>query len=178
MVELLKTMGLSAAEAIGFGSALGVVQVSARAVDFLGGRKWDGVTTGLLAGLTVPAAMMLLMVGGGAYWSVSAFILLYGLGTGALAVARATIPLVFYDGEEYAKAASHIALPLNLMSAIAPPVLVGLLMSFGSNALLGLAMFFSCAAILLLVLLARRRPTAIAVAADAKHQAGLGRLGA
>ena len=28
---------------------------------------------------------------------IATFILLYGLGSGALAVARATIPLVFYD---------------------------------------------------------------------------------
>ncbi|QCI66273.1 MFS transporter [Phreatobacter stygius] len=164
MIELLKAAGLPPVEAIAFGSALGVIQVSARAIDFLGGGRWDGVTTGLMAGLALPAAMVLLLAGGGAYWSIAAFIILYGLGSGALAVARATIPLVFYDQAAYAKASSHIALPLNLMSALAPPVLVGLLTRSGTQALLGLAIACSCGAWLILFLLARRRPASDAVA--------------
>ena len=84
------------------------------------------------------------------------------------AVARATIPLVFYDKAEFAKATSRIALPLNLISAASPPVLVGLLTKFGSNALLGLAMACSCGAALLILLLAqpKLRPTIGAIAAD------------
>ena len=97
LIELLKAEGLPPAEAVAFGSALGVIQVSARGIDFLGGGRWDGIATGLFAGVALPVAMAVLIVGGGAYWSVAAFILLYGLGSGALAVARATIPLVFYD---------------------------------------------------------------------------------
>ena len=75
---------------------------------------------------------------------IAAFILLYGLGSGALAVARATIPLVFYDNVEFTRATSRIAMPLNIISAASPPILVGLLVNFGSNALLGLAMLCSC----------------------------------
>ncbi|MDE1995977.1 MAG: MFS transporter, partial [Rhizobiaceae bacterium] len=88
-------------------------------------------------------------------------ILIYGLGSGALAVARATIPLVFYDKAEYAKAASRIALPLNLISALSPPILVSLLTHFGSDALLGLAILFSCSALVILLLLSRQRPEPI-----------------
>lgn len=164
MIELLKAAGLPATEAIAFGSALGVIQVSARGIDFLGGGRWDGITTGLIAGLALPAAMLLLMTGGGTYWSIAAFIVLYGLGSGALAVARATIPLVFYDKADFARASSHIALPLNLMSALAPPVLVGLLGYSGPHALVGLAMACSCGALLILLVLARRRPSFGAVA--------------
>jgi hypothetical protein len=89
---------------------------------------------------------------------IAAFILLYGMGSGALAVARATIPLVFYDNVEFAKAASRIAMPLNLISAASPPILVGLLTQFGSNALLGLAMMCSSAALLMLYWLKSHRP--------------------
>jgi predicted MFS family arabinose efflux permease len=164
-VELLTAEGLSPADAVAFGSMLGVVQVSARAVDFLGGGRWDGITTGLFAGAALPAAMLVLMAGNGSYWTIALFILLYGLGSGALAVARATMPLVFYDKSEFAKASSRIALPLNLMSAIAPPILVGLLGRFGSSVLLGLAILCSCAALLILVTLSRRRPRAGGIAA-------------
>lgn len=157
LVELLKAEGLSAPEAIAFGSSLGIVQVTARGLDFLGGGRWDGITTGLVAGALLPIAMLILLVGNGSHWAIAAFIALYGLGSGALAVARATIPLVFYDQAEFAKAVSHIALPLNLISAAAPPILVALLARVGSGALLELAMLCSVGAFVLLLVLGRRR---------------------
>ena len=157
-VELLRAEGLAPAQAIAFGSMLGVIQVSARGLDFLGGGRWDGITTGLVAGTALPVAMLLLMLSEGTTWAVAVFILLYGAGSGAMAVARATIPLVFYDQAEFAKAMSMIALPLNLASAISPPLLAGLLTEFGSRAALGLTFVCSCAAVLILVLLGQRRP--------------------
>jgi len=157
-VELLRAEGLAPAQAIAFGSMLGVVQVSARGLDFLGGGRWDGITTGLVAGTALPVAMLLLMLSEGATWAVAVFILLYGAGSGAMAVARATIPLVFYDQAEFAKATSMIALPLNLASAVSPPLLAGLLTQFGGRGALGLTFVCSCGAVLILVLLGRRRP--------------------
>jgi predicted MFS family arabinose efflux permease len=165
LIELLKAEGLSPTEAVTFGSMLGVIQVSARGLDFLGGGRWDGITTGLFAGAALPMAILLLMISGGSHWTIAVFLLLYGLGSGGFAVARATIPLVYYDKAEFAKATSRMALPLNLISAASPPVLVGLLTHFGSNTLLGLAMLCSCGALLILLWLSRRRPTIGATAA-------------
>jgi predicted MFS family arabinose efflux permease len=165
LIELLRAEGLAPAQALLFGSMLGVIQVSARGLDLLGGGRWDGITTGLVAGTALPLAMLLLMMSEGATWAVAVFILLYGAGSGAMAVARATIPLVFYDQAEFAKAMSMIALPLNLASAISPPLLVGLLTEFGSRGALGLTLVFSCATVLILVLLGRRRPRAVAAPA-------------
>lgn len=160
MIELLKTEGLTAAQAVTFGSMLGVVQVSARGLDFLGGGRWDGITTALIATATVVVAILLLMTSGGSYWIIATFILLYGLGSGALAVARATIPLVFYDSVEFARATSRIALPLNLISAASSPILVGLLSNFGSRAMLGLGALCASAALVMLYWLSRHRPKA------------------
>ncbi|SIO62218.1 MFS transporter [Paraburkholderia phenazinium] len=157
-IELLKAVGLPAVQAVAFGSALGVIQVGARAVDFLGGGKWDGVSTGIFAGIALPVAMVLLIVGHGSHSAVVVFVVVYGLGSGALAVARATIPLVFYDQAEYALAASRIALPLNVISAAAPPLFIALLIRLGSDALLEVAILCSGTALLLLLLLTRRRP--------------------
>ncbi|MEK9285054.1 MULTISPECIES: MFS transporter [unclassified Bradyrhizobium] len=165
LIELLRAEGLAPAQAIAFGSMLGVIQVSARGLDFLGGGRWDGITTGLVAGTALPIAMLLLMLSEGATWAVAIFILLYGAGSGAMAVARATIPLVFYDQAEFAKAMSMIALPLNLASAISPPVLVSLLTQFGSRGALSLTLVFSCATVLILILLGRRRPQIAAAGA-------------
>jgi len=88
------------------------------------------------------------------------------MGSGAFAVARATIPLVFYDKTEFTKATSRLAMPLNLISAAAPPVLVGLLTQSGSKALLGLAMLCSCGALAILLWLRRLRPAGAPIAAN------------
>ncbi|MBR0753380.1 MFS transporter [Bradyrhizobium jicamae] len=157
LVELLKAQGLPAPQAVAFGASLGIVQVSARGVDFLGGGRWDSVTTGVVASALMPAAMLVLIFGHGAYWAIGAFILLYGLGSGAMAVARSTIPLAFYDQTAFAKAMSQIALPLNLIAAASPPMLAALLIRVGSDALLGLTMLCSISSLGMLVLLGRRR---------------------
>ena len=159
LIELLKAEGLSAAEAIGFGSLLGVIQISARVIDFLGGGRWDGITTAIVAGLALPAAMLLLMLSHGSHAAIAMFMLIYGLGSGALAVARATMPLVFYDKAAFAKASAQIGLPMNLLSAVAAPSLVELLTRYGSNAPLALSLVCSCAAVAMLLLLRQRRPS-------------------
>ena len=158
LIELLKVEGMSSAEAIGFGSALGVFQVSSRAIDFFGGGAWDGITTGLLSVGAIAAAMLVLMAGNGTYWIAACFVLLYGLGSGALAVARATIPLVFYEKAEFARVTSKIALPVNLACAVSPPLLVRLLTQLGAGAVLGLAMLCCFVSLAILLLLGRRRP--------------------
>jgi predicted MFS family arabinose efflux permease len=165
LIELFKAEGLSAAEAISFGSMLGVIQVTARGIDLLGRGRWDGITTALVAGLALPVSMLLLMTNGATAWTVALFMLLYGMGSGALAVARATMPLIFYDKVAFIGAMSRMALPLNILSALSAPVLVALLTRFGSNALLGLTLVCSCAALAILVLLGRRRPRGVAAVA-------------
>lgn len=160
MVELLIVEGLSRPEAIGYGSALGVIQISARAINYFGGGRLDGLTTGLIAAFAVLTALLLLAAGDGGPAAAGAFILLYGLGSGAMAVARATIPLVFFDRATYARAASRIALPLNLASALSPPALAAVLTRFGGNAVLVLSAGFMAAATVALLVLARRRPRA------------------
>ena len=158
LIELLKAEGLPPSQAIALGSLLGVIQVSARAIDFLGGTRWDAITTGLVATAILALSMLLLITNGGQFRVVAAFVLLYGIGSGAMAVVRATMPLVFCDRGEFAKASSRIALPLNLISAASPPLLAELLLRFGSQALLGFALLLSCGSFAILVLLRDRRP--------------------
>lgn len=158
LIELLRRLGLPEQDVIFMASMLGIVQVFARALDFLGGGRWDGLTTALLAGMGVPLAMLVLLAGGPTWQAVAAFILIYGISSGALAVSRATMPLVFFRKHDYARAASTIALPLNLLAAAAPPVLVGLLDSFGTTTLLLTAAACSTVAFSFLIALQRRRP--------------------
>jgi predicted MFS family arabinose efflux permease len=136
VIQLLRTMGTGEARAIQLGSLLGVLQVTARALDYVGGARWDGLTSGLIAAVVLPVSFLLLLFGGPANYAVFGFLALYGMANGIMTVARATIPLVFYDQADYARAASRIAFPQSLVSAAAPPILVSVLTQSGSDAVL------------------------------------------
>ena len=164
LIELLKAEGLSASEALAFGSALGIVQIGARGLNIILDKRWDGVTMGVASSALLCVSLVILSTGQRSTAAIAVFLLLYGISSGALAVARSTIPLVFYDKGEFAKALSRIALPLNWISAISPPVLISLMTNLGSRAVLILCLVCSCSAILVLLLLRSRRPISEAVA--------------
>lgn len=159
LIELLKSLGVQPDLAVGLASSLGIIQVAARALDLLGGTRWDGLSTALVAAPALVLSLILLLVFGTSWGGVVSFIVVYGIGAGALAVARATMPLVFYDKAEYARALTRIALPLNLISAAAPPALIALLDGIGPQAVLIASLICSGLALGLLVLLNQRRPT-------------------
>lgn len=159
LIELLKSLGVQPELAVGLASSLGIIQVAARALDLLGGTRWDGLSTALVAAPALVLSLLLLLVFGASWGGVVSFIVVYGIGAGALAVARATMPLVFYDKAEYARALTRIALPLNLISAAAPPALIALLDGIGPQAVLIASLICSGLALGLLVLLNQRRPT-------------------
>lgn len=157
LIELLKSLGVAAPTAIALASSLGIIQVLARGFDLLGA-KWDGLATALVAAPALVVSLIVLLILGPSWPGILSFIAIYGVGSGALAVSRATMPLVFYDKADYARAVTRIALPLNLISAAAPPTLIALLDGFGPSAVLAAAIVCSGAALILLLLLNRRRP--------------------
>ena len=93
--------------------------------------------------------------------------LFYGGGGGAMAVARATMPLVFYDQAAFARASSQIALPASIAGAASPPIFVWVLTTFGSQAVIGMALVFSLTALAILLCLTHvHRKTAAAQMAE------------
>jgi len=135
-IQLLRNMGTPDARAVQLGSLLGVMQVSARVLDYVGGSRWDGLTTGLIAACVLPVSFVVLMIGAPSGYAIIGFLALYGMANGVMTVANATIPLVFYDQADYARASSRIAFPRNLLAAAAPPILVSVLTQSGSDTVL------------------------------------------
>lgn len=133
-IQLLQAMGMDLAGAVAIASLLGVFKVGGRVIDLLGGRRWDGLSTGLVAGAMIPMGLAVIWIGGAGTLSVAGYLGLFGLGAGAFAVARATMPLVFFQKADYAAAMATIALPMNLINALAPPVLAGLMAGIGAQA--------------------------------------------
>ena len=156
-IQLLKAMGMDLAGAVAIASLLGVFKVGGRVIDLLGGRRWDGLSTGLVAGAMIPMGLAAIWIGGAGGVSVAGYLALFGLGSGAFAVARATMPLVFFQKADYAAAMSTVALPMNLINALAPPVLAGLLSGIGAQATFAVLGGLSIAAFAILLQLNRMR---------------------
>ncbi len=145
-IELFRVLEADAAWAVLVASLLGVLKVCGRLIDLLGGKRWDAISTGIVAGAMIPAGLLVLLAFKANPGSLLVCLLLFGVGSGAFAVARATMPLVFYQKAEYAAAMSAIALPMNLTNAMAPPILSGLLTTSGAPATLTLLVLSSATA--------------------------------
>lgn len=156
-IQLLRSMGMELAAAVAVASLLGVFKVAGRAIDLLGGRRWDGLATGVVAGAMIPMGLAAMGLGGAGVVSVVGFLLLFGVGSGAFAVARATLPLVFFAKADYAAALAAIALPMNLITALAAPAIAALMAGIGAEETFAVLGGLSVAAFAILLRLARLR---------------------
>ncbi len=157
-IELLQAMGMDLASAVAIASLLGVFKVGGRVIDLLGGRRWDGLSTAIVSGAMIPAGLLAIWIGGAGMLSVGGYLLLFGVGSGAFAVARATMPLVFFEKADYAAAVATIALPMNLIIALAPPAIAALMAGIGAPATFAFLGVLSLAALAALLRLAGMRP--------------------
>jgi hypothetical protein len=156
-IELFRVLGADPAWAVGLASFLGLLKVFGRLIDLAGGKRWDALSTGIVSAAMVPAGLLVLLFFGATTASVLASLILFGIGSGAFAVARATMPLIFYKKAEYAATMSTIALPMNLSSAMAAPILSGILTERGAGTTLALLVFCSGTAFCLLLSLSGSR---------------------
>ncbi|THK38548.1 MFS transporter [Ensifer sp. MPMI2T] len=158
VIDLFRSFAVPDYLAVGFGSAIGFIQLSARLFDFLGGNRWDGLTTGLVAAAIMPLALLALIFGNGAEWSIILFLVLYGLSSGAMSVSRATMPLVFFTSGQYASLMARLGLPLNLAFAAAPPFFSFILGAAGNWWALSIALLCSVGTLASMIALDRVRP--------------------
>lgn len=149
-IELFRALGSDLASAVAVASLLGIFKVGGRLIDVLGGRNWDGLSTALVSGIVLPLGLLAIALGGKNSMTITVYLCLFGLGSGAFAVARATMPLVFFSKADYAAAMSAIALPMHLINALAPPALAAVLVHTGPTSVLNLLAAISTVAFLTL----------------------------
>lgn len=157
-LELFRSLGAAPDVALAAASAMALFKIGGRAVDILGGGRWDGLTTGLVSAVMMPAGLLALGLLGASAWGIGLFLALFATGAGAFAVSRATMALVFYEGADFARASAAISLPRNLCNALAPPLLAAVLTGTGPAAMLWILGLISLAALGLILLLTRHRP--------------------
>lgn len=92
-IQLLQATGMDLAKAVTIASLQGVFKVGGRVVDLLGGQRWDGLSTGIVSGAMITIGLAVMLIGGHGFLSEAGFLVIYGVGSGAFAVARATMPL-------------------------------------------------------------------------------------
>lgn len=150
-IQLLQSMGMDLARAVAIASLLGIAKVGGRVVDLLGGKRWDGLSTAIVSGAMIPLGLLILWSGGAGLVSIVGYLAIFGIGSGAFAVARATMPLVFFAKADYAAAMATVALPMNLINALAPPVLAALMAAIGPQAVFATLGLLSLAAFAILL---------------------------
>lgn len=152
-IELFKALGADLTLAVGLASLMGILKVGGRLIELIGGKRWNAVRAGIFSGAMIPVAMLIPVIFGASSGAILAYIVIFGIGSGAFAVARATMPLEFYEKSDYAAAMSMIGLPMNLVNATAPPLLSFLMAAAGPSAMLLLMIVCSGAALCLMLAL-------------------------
>ena len=109
------------------------------------------------------SGLVVMWIGGQGFLSVAGFLVIYGVGSEAFAVARATMPLGFFEKADYAAAMATIALPMNLINALAPPVLAALMAGIGADAVFAVLGALSTMAFMILWQLNRKRSWGVKV---------------
>ena len=175
-VAVLAGAGLAPATALAFGSALGVLQVSARFAEYLAVARLSAATTARLSPATMalgcaallPLSFVLLLAGLGSEIAALAFVVSYAFSTGLLALVRTTLPLHVFGSASYGSYAGRFAFVQNVAYAFAPVVFAAVIDYFGvkGGLWLGLACASAALGFFVLVRMQLRRNPAV-LAADA-----------
>lgn len=166
MLALLQHAGASPTLALQLGSARGAIGVAARFVDMLLGRRGNALVTSLV-GISLMVGSFLLAAAFSSYTTVLiVFVLLYGFGTGVVAVARALLPLSLFSAREFGLQSARLSLPQNLANAVAPVIFTAILDRVGVTAALLVGAVLSAIALAFTILLMRLVKTANARSAE------------
>ncbi|ARO23230.1 MFS transporter [Rhizobium sp. S9] len=155
LLEIFRQSGASPALALQLGSARGVLGISARFLDMLFGRRGNPILSAVMGTSLTVVSFLIMLTAGPSTPVLVTFILLYGFGSGVMAVARALLPLALFSPSEFGLHSARLSLPQNLANAIAPVVFTAILDRAGTGpALLACAVFSALAFTLVLMLMA------------------------
>lgn len=139
VITLLEAGGLSATSALAWGSALGVMQVAARIVDFTLGKGASPLHLAIVATAALPCSFVLLALTAVAPLFAVLFIVAYAVASGLIAVSRVTLPLWLFGAAVYGTASGRLMLAQNVAFGIAPVVFAAV-MEHGFGYAVGLAL--------------------------------------
>jgi predicted MFS family arabinose efflux permease len=133
LLEIFRQSGASTALALQLGAARGVIGISARALDMLLGKRGNPILTSVMGVSLMLFSFLMLFIVPPSTPLLVTFVLLYGFGSGVLAVARALLPLALFSPREYGLQAARLSMPQNLANAIAPVIFTAILDRAGAG---------------------------------------------
>lgn len=155
-IALFAALGHAPATAIALAALHGPAQVAARVIDLALGARTTAMATGLVSAAVLPLSLLPL-IGGEATLLAGLFTLLFGVANGLMTVVRAALPLELAGAAGYGTLSGRLALPGNVMIALAPPLFAAVLARFGPLGAAALAFLLSLVALAALARLAVER---------------------
>jgi predicted MFS family arabinose efflux permease len=140
MVDLLRQLGAEHAEAIWLASLLGVLQVSARLIDLAMGSRHSPLITGIIAAALLALSFAIPLAPWLPFSSVAVFMIVYGVASGSMSLARVMMPLALFGSRSYGRASGLLAAFQNVSFATAPLIYAALFERAGTAVALWLSL--------------------------------------
>ena len=159
LIEILRELGHSPATAVILASFMGPIQIAVRLVEIALASRLSTMNSAIIGAAALPVALLVGLTGSSSVVVGFAIVALYALANGLKAVVRATLPLALFERAEYGRYMGWLAVPLTVVTAIAPVVFATLMERAGVNVTLLaslVAAALSLGTILALSRLARR----------------------
>jgi predicted MFS family arabinose efflux permease len=129
LIEILKTRGLSAGEAVLVSSLIGPAQVAGRVAEFALGDRLRATLVGTVSFCLSAAALTALWWLDGFSFLAFVFVLFYGMSNGIMTIVRGTVPAQLFGRSGYGALLGRFAVPVFVSKALAPMVFSLLLAS-------------------------------------------------
>lgn len=161
LIEILRELGHSPATAVILASFMGPIQIGVRLIEIALANRLSTMNSAIIGAAALPVALLVGLAGSSTVAAGFAVVALYAIANGLKAVVRATLPLALFERSEYGRTMGWLAVPLNVVTAVAPVVFAALMEHGGVTVTLSaslVAAALSLGTILGLSRLARRPP--------------------
>ncbi len=130
VVDVFKSMGLSAVAAVGIWAMVGPSQALARFGELMLKGRHSILSTAIVSAGLSCTSFFLILPFGGSFTTAAAFSICLGLGHGFYAIARNTLPLTLFGVREYGTYLGRMMLPQNIVNAMAPIIFATIISRF------------------------------------------------
>jgi len=156
MIEMLRGLGHSPAQALLLASMIGPAQVGVRAVELVFGHRYSIMRSAVFGSLMLPVGLGVALMAGDLFAGALFVVVTYGMSNGLKAVQRATLPLALFGRAQFGAYMGRLALPQGIVSAVSPPIMAAVLSKFGTPPALWLTLCVAMVSLVAMILLALR----------------------
>ena len=127
LIEILRELGHTPATAVVLASFMGPIQIGVRLIEIALAGRLSTMNSAIIGAAALPVALLVGLIPSSSVIAGFALVALYAIANGLKAVVRATLPLALFERSEYGRYMGWLAVPLNVVTAIAPVVFAALM---------------------------------------------------